>query len=238
MTAQAWLNRDHEFPPGRERFRSDRRFQIWAYSASHGQLLLRSTPLYGDEDRPDPETTIDVLFKPIEAIKLRDSFTGLVIRCAEPEEADQVKASLPGVRWEGRHVFMLQSPDQGQSDYVVSMAVGWREGMLPRMQQSFFSSDIVPGDRWTPNPLHGVGAGLNMASARDLLDALRADDHPPRRRERHRYVYVLMTRYSRAERTEVSGAGVFLTEADAEEARALFARKVDDCWIETLPVAM
>ena len=237
MASQAWFYRDHEFPPGKELFRSDRRFHLLAYSASHSQLLLRSNPPYGDDDRTDPETTIDVLFKPIEAVELRQSWTGLVIRCADADEAKQVRASLPDIKWEELHVFMLQSPDQRQSGYVVSMAVGWHEGVLPRMQPSFYSS-MVPGDRWNARPLHGVDAGLNMASAQDFLDGLAADDYPPSRRERSRIVYVLMARFSDWGGEKVSGVGVFLTEADAEEARALFTPKVDDCWIETLPVAM
>ncbi|MEV6377689.1 hypothetical protein [Micromonospora musae] len=197
-----------------------------------------ANPFYGDDDQAGPETTIDVLFKPVEAVKLRGSLRGLVIRCADSDEAEHVKASLPAVDWKGLHVFMLQSPDLHQPDYVVSMAVGWHEGVLPRMRQSFFGGGILPGDRWNPTPLHGVGAGLDMAPAQELLDALRADEYPPRRRERHRHVFVLMARYDRADGPTVSGVGVFLTEEDAEEARALYASGIEDCWIEVLPVAV
>ncbi|HEX6685287.1 MAG TPA: hypothetical protein VF062_21025 [Candidatus Limnocylindrales bacterium] len=59
MTSKAWFNTDRELTPGRELFRSDRQFQIWAYTTSHGQLLLRATPR-----QPSHSTTIDVLFKP------------------------------------------------------------------------------------------------------------------------------------------------------------------------------
>lgn len=94
MTDMAWLNNDRQLPPGTEIFRSDRRFHIEAYTASHGQLLFRSNP---NPDGGDPETTIDLLFKPIEAVKIRDGYRGLAIRCATVSEAEQIRASLPGI---------------------------------------------------------------------------------------------------------------------------------------------
>jgi hypothetical protein len=233
VTSTAWFNRDHELTPGRELFRSDRRFQIWAYTTSHGQLLLRATPRYGADGRPDHETTIDVLFKPLEALKLKDSFTGLVIRCASAEEGEHIKESLPDLDWNDLHIFMLES--QGQVDYVVSMAVGWHEGILPRMQQSFYNG-IVPGDKWPTKELFGVGAGFEVASAQELIDALADENYTPGRRDRCRYLHVLMVR-SESGRGAYA-AGVFLTEEDAEEARLLFAPKVHDCWVDLVPIAM
>lgn len=233
VTSSAWFNRDHELTPGQELFRSDRRFQIWAYTTSHGQLLLRSSPHYGDEGRLEHETTIDVLFKPIEALKLRDWLDGLVIRCASTEEAEQIKISLPDLRWEDLHVFMLES--QGQVDYVVSMAVGWQEGILPRMRQSFYES-VLPHEKWPTKELFGVGAGFEVASAQELIDALAEENHPPRRRTRCRHLHVLMVKPEPGK--GAYPAGVFLTEEDAEEARLLFAPKVHHCWIDWVPLAM
>jgi hypothetical protein len=37
---------------------------------------------------------------------------------------------------------------------------------------------------------------------------------------------------------EISGAGVFLTAVDAEDARQQIAPQFSHCWIETLPVAL
>ncbi|PYC74988.1 hypothetical protein C7C45_03625 [Micromonospora arborensis] len=203
-----------------------------AYSASHGQLLLRSNPI--DDEH---ETTIDLLFKPVEAVKIRDGFAGLVVRCATVGEATQIMASLPGVRADrGDRVFVLES--QGRSDYVVSMAVGWHEGILPRTQGSFFNSANAHMRRWPTDPLDGLNAGFNAASIQDLVGALHADHQQQTRRDRFRYVFVLMTDVGSENRPKISGAGVFLTEADAEEAQALLAPKVASCWIETLPVAI
>jgi hypothetical protein len=111
-------------------FRSDRRFSMEAYSASHSQLLLRSNPVEEDDD-----TTIDLLFKPVEAVKIRDGYAGLVVRCATSLETNAIIVATPGVRADrGDRVFMLESQDR--SDYVISMAFGWREGILSRVQGS------------------------------------------------------------------------------------------------------
>ena len=232
MTMDAWLRQDHELVPGTEIFRSDRRFAMEAFSASHSQLLLRSNPV--DDEH---ETTIDLLFKPVEAIKIRDGYAGLVIRCGTVEEATQIMASLPGIHPDrGYRVFMLES--QGRSDYVISMAVGWHEGVLPRVQGSFFNSADAYLPRWPTGPLFGVSAGFNAASVQDLVDGLSADHHQQTRRDRFRYVFVLMTDVGHGTGPKISGAGVFLTRADAEEAQTLLAPKVASCWIEMLPVAV
>ena len=232
MTLHAWLRQDHELVPGTEIFRSDRRFAMQAYSASHGQLLLRSNPV--DDEY---ETTIDLLFKPVEAVKICDGYAGLVIRCATVGETAQIMASLPGFH-PGRddRVFMLES--QGRSDYIISMAFGWHEGILARVQGSFFNSADAYLPRWPTGPLFGVSAGFNVASAQDLVDALNSDDHQQARRNRFRFVFVLMTDVGNENTQEISGAGVFLTRADAEEAQSLLAPKVAACWIETLPVSI
>lgn len=232
VTSNAWLRQDHELVPGTEIFHSDRRFNLEAYSASHGQLLLRSNPVDGEY-----ETTIDLLFKPVEALKMCEGYEGLVIKCAGPEEAGTILATLPGIQLgRSERVFILQSQDR--SDYVISMAVGWREGILPRIQGSLFNSADAYLPRWPTGALFGVNPGFNVASVQDLVDALRSDDHRPLRRERFRYVFVLMTDVGTAAGPKISGAGAFLTEADAEEAHALLAPKVTHCWIETLPIVI
>jgi hypothetical protein len=80
VIANAWLDTDLQLAPGSEIFRSERRFALWAYSAGHRRLLLRGTADGAHE------TTIDLLFEPVGAIKLQDGYDGLVIRCADAEE--------------------------------------------------------------------------------------------------------------------------------------------------------
>ncbi len=61
--SDVWLNRDGDFDPGAELFRSDRTFSLLAYVRSHGQLLLSSDRAADNEAN---ETTIQICFKPIE----------------------------------------------------------------------------------------------------------------------------------------------------------------------------
>ncbi|MFJ6686951.1 hypothetical protein [Streptomyces werraensis] len=235
MTDSTWLNRDHQLIPGKEVFRSERRFHLLAYTASHGQLLLRSVGQPGEPG--EPETTIDLLFKPAIVVKIRDDYRGLAIRCATAAESEQVKVEYASVSF-GRddRVFVLES--QGESNYVVAMAVGWKEGILGRTRQSFFNDFYPDRPIWPSQPLSGVDAGLNIASTQELIDALRSDENTAIRRERHRRVCVVMTRVIRPDGPDVTGAGVFLTRADAEEAQSVIAAKSVDCWIEELPIAI
>jgi hypothetical protein len=53
-------------------FESNRPFQVWRAVVGHSQLLLRST-------KSDAENTrVDVLFKPVRAMKLRTLLDGCV----------------------------------------------------------------------------------------------------------------------------------------------------------------
>lgn len=232
MAPDRWLTQDHELGPGAVIFRSDRRFAMEAYSASHGQLLLRSNPA-DDEDG----TTIDLLFKAVEAVKIRDGYAGLVVRCATAPEADAITGSLPGVHADrGDRVFMLES--QGRSDYVISLAFGWHEGILSRIQGSFFHTADAYLPQWPTGALSGLNPGFNAASVRDLVDTLGADHDQQARHDRYRYVFVLMVEAGADARPHGSGSGVFLTRQDAEAAQAILAPKVRSCWIETLPVVL
>ncbi|GII86785.1 hypothetical protein Ssi03_47750 [Sphaerisporangium siamense] len=123
MLARAWLNTDDQFVPGTELFRSDRYFSVWAYTVSHGQLLLRtSTATRGEGD----QSRIDVLFKPVRVTKLQHAYHGLVIRCATQEEASWIHAENSGIDQRSR-CLILESA--GIRDYIVTLAVGWEEDM-------------------------------------------------------------------------------------------------------------
>ncbi|WP_440063606.1 hypothetical protein [Streptosporangium sp. OZ121] len=66
MATKAWFDAESQMEPGTELFQSERRFQLWGHTASHGQPPLRSTAGPGRQGRKH-ETTIEVLFKPIGA---------------------------------------------------------------------------------------------------------------------------------------------------------------------------
>lgn len=227
---KAWLHRDDQLPPGKELFRSERRFQMWAYTASHGQLLLRSTPRLREAS---DDTTIDLLFKPLGTLSLTGNLDGLIIRTASQEEATELRYQFPELHWNGLHGFILES--QGRSGYVISAAVGWEEGVLPRMRHSFFHS-ILPGEKWPARELAGVGAGFEMASAQELLDALSGRAGPRRSRVKCRHLHVLMVKPDPD--SDAYAAGAFFTGEDADEARQLFAPKVHKGWIDWVPLAI
>jgi hypothetical protein len=117
MQNDAWLNQDHQFSSGRRLFRSERSFAVWAYTVSHSQLLLR-TRTGGERSR------IDVLFKPVEAMKVRTDYEGLTIRCATAGEQDHILAAIGPVGPAPR-VLILETADR--MDYVVAGAVGWKQ---------------------------------------------------------------------------------------------------------------
>ncbi|MEV0609672.1 hypothetical protein AB0I61_25210 [Polymorphospora rubra] len=87
MGLSAWLNKDRQFAPGRELFRSERRFVVWAYALSHSQLLLRADQPSHDRHR---QSRIDLLFKPVDALKTRMDYDGLAVRCATTEEHERI----------------------------------------------------------------------------------------------------------------------------------------------------
>ncbi len=75
---------------------STRRFELWSARVGHRQLLLRSIK------NGDDGTRIDVLFKPVSALKLRTSLNGLTVREATGEERATI--ALDVGRWQEDHV--------------------------------------------------------------------------------------------------------------------------------------
>ncbi|MEU8118253.1 hypothetical protein AB0C21_06045 [Spirillospora sp. NPDC049024] len=126
MSERTWLNTADQFVPGRELFRSDRPFTVWAYTISHSQLLLRTRTTMRDGRRTP---RIDIVFKPVLAMKVRIEYgDGLVIRCADQAEAEHIYAEHADVsEGFGEHCLILETGDD--RDYVVTTAVGWVEDM-------------------------------------------------------------------------------------------------------------
>jgi len=92
-------------------FESSRSFQLWRAVVGHNQVLLRSTKTDNDPTR------IDILFKPVRALKLRTDMDGLRIREASHEEVDQI-ALESGERAGTATFFILESA--GLSGYIVA----------------------------------------------------------------------------------------------------------------------
>ncbi|GAA3341704.1 hypothetical protein GCM10020358_34080 [Amorphoplanes nipponensis] len=232
MLKDVWLNRPDQFAPGAELFRSDRTFQLLAYSASHSQLLLSS------RDGADGEpcgTVVEILFKPVEAVRVQECYRGLVVSCATGEEAAAIDAGISpyGYRARDARAFILRS--QGVEGYVVATAVGTREGVLPRMRQSLFHGYSPEDTAWPTGPLGGVGGGLTVASPAEVAHAVLHGVPDGARRDRHRTVHVLYAKGHDAERLPV---GVFLTAEDAAEAQRLVRPTDPDCVVLRVPVVL
>jgi hypothetical protein len=66
-------------------FRSKRLFQVWRYTVSHRQLLLRS-------NKVSPETRrIEILFKDVSFMQIGPSFRGLEITICDPHAISDLK---------------------------------------------------------------------------------------------------------------------------------------------------
>jgi hypothetical protein len=81
-----------------------RKFQVWSYSVSHAQLLIRSTK---NSQYP---TQVDVLFKNVNGVLLPTFFDGLTITEAACSEFEGFRETLPksskcfkleGTNWHG-----------------------------------------------------------------------------------------------------------------------------------------
>lgn len=96
-----------------------RDFQIWQYSVSHSQLLLRSVK--GNKHK----TRIDVLFKGVDLMHIPTHFSGFRISEIAKEEFQSLQLSL-GLSddFEDRY-FRVEG--EGWKGVVVALAVFWVE---------------------------------------------------------------------------------------------------------------
>ncbi|GAA4236970.1 hypothetical protein FHR32_006148 [Streptosporangium album] len=72
------------------------------------------------------QSRIDIVFKPVEAMKLRIDYHGLVIRCATQAETERIHSEVNGIDPEARCLILETAEGQ---DYVVTYAIGWEEDM-------------------------------------------------------------------------------------------------------------
>ena len=103
-----------------------RQFQVWLYTVSLRQLLLRS-------NRSETHATrIDIHFMDVEAIQLPTIFYGVVL--AEASQDDPVRVRR-------RKVFTIQSPHF--FGYVVAGVVGWHEDENNAFDESYFQKAFL-----------------------------------------------------------------------------------------------
>lgn len=242
MEMKRWLNTDEAFRSESELFRSDRIFSLWAHTVSHRQLLLR-TAKGRDQRGRDQATRLDVLFKPVTAVKIRSLLDGLTIHRAPPEEEARIRHDSGSIDFSPDERFLVLESGTGR-DYVVSLAFGWCEDDGDAHDASRLSGVVEPdAPPWVRQPLFGANGGLvpNATTLEQLTDALTASQSGCPR-ETYRSVYVLMFQLSgvRGAAGKATPAGVFLTplEADQELRRRQQDRGDAEWWIETVPIAV
>lgn len=81
--------------------RSDRIFQVWAYTVGMSRLLLRSTK------NETFATRVEVLFQNVKAMQLPTSLEGLVVAEADADLAQRIEAETGLTRGEGAQFFGL-----------------------------------------------------------------------------------------------------------------------------------
>lgn len=131
---------------------------------------------------------------------------------------------------------MLES--EGTTGYVMTRAVGWREGELSRLEPSFFNTVSPYQPEWPLTPLAGVGDGSRTASPRQVAEAFLTGLPDGERRDRYRFVYLVWAVTDTDGRPRRHNLGVFLTEADAEEAKRLVEPHVAKCFVEPVPMVL
>lgn len=144
---QAWSSSAEAARPGAEVFRSDRQFRMWAYSATHSQLLLRSAAAGPGDQRH--ATTVELRFTLVHAVEVLEVYDGLAVRYATEDES---RNAAPGTQ-----IFVLES--QGHTGVVACGVLGWREGVLSDVEPSLFNVFEPDDGQWPAQPLAGVSAG-------------------------------------------------------------------------------
>lgn len=99
-----------------------RRFQLWSYTVSHGQLLLRSTK---ESEHATHATQVDVLFKNVGMICIPALFDGLTVTSVSVDELSANGLAVTARSSKGRKCFKLEGDDWRGS--IIASLVAWSE---------------------------------------------------------------------------------------------------------------
>ena len=163
MSSGVWLHKEDQFAPGEQLFRSERRFAVWAYALSHSQLLLRARTTTTNGRR---QSRIDLLFKPVDAMKTRMDYDGLTVRCATAEEHEHILHDIDRTDRHNR-VFIIESANT--LDYVVAAGMGWQEDDQEDRDPSALAFFVGATDptRLLPSDLPTSWSAIQRAQMRD-----------------------------------------------------------------------
>jgi hypothetical protein len=107
------------------------RFQLWSFTVSHSQILIRSVK---SEKR---QTRIDVLFKDVSSLSLPtilDDFS--IVEIDNPPDTHEISKSIYFDRKSYRVLF------EGGEGIIVAGAMGWHEDNGEYFDPSFFASSL------------------------------------------------------------------------------------------------
>jgi hypothetical protein len=102
---------------GKDHLDQRRQFQVWSYTTSHGQLLLRSSKSINYNSR------FDVLFKDVAYICIPAVFNCLKV--IELDGDPEVSIMLGDLSLHDRTIFRIAG--EGYSGYIVAGAIFWNE---------------------------------------------------------------------------------------------------------------
>ncbi|WP_046498417.1 hypothetical protein [Streptomyces odonnellii] len=109
----------------------DRPLRLFAYIIGHSQVLLR-----GEQDiEAGLPTTVEILFKDVGTLSVRDHYRALTVRLAFPTEEEQLRAADPRP-WYDWRAFILET-QSGNNGHVVAGAMYWAESSSPAEYSSF-----------------------------------------------------------------------------------------------------
>lgn len=74
--------------------KSDRRFQVWEYHVSHGELLIRSPKSPESNSSPEQLTNVDLIFDGVQYMALPRAFTGFEVADPRPEELRSIEQQI------------------------------------------------------------------------------------------------------------------------------------------------
>ncbi|MEX0171531.1 hypothetical protein [Streptomyces sp. LMG1-1-1.1] len=113
----------------------ERPLSLFPYIIGHSQVLFRG------ERNPAAglSTTVEVLFKDVGSLSVRDHYRRLTIRLASQIEEDQIRAA-DARPWLDRRAFILET-DSGSNGHVVAGAMYWGKRSKPIGYSSFLIPD-------------------------------------------------------------------------------------------------
>ncbi|MEV8343142.1 hypothetical protein [Streptomyces niveus] len=127
-----------------------RPLRLFSYIIGHSQLLLR-----GEQNHERGRTTtLEMVFKDVSALSVRDHYDSLTIREASGEEEAELREAVPGP-WYDARAFVLGERLLG--GFVVAGTVYWGESSAPETYSSFLVPEytlpqLEPDHPWPSEP--------------------------------------------------------------------------------------